>query len=223
MFGLRSSIRSRAARRGGAAACLALLPLCASCVSSQTHQRALEEKDRTITHLRDERAQLKSDNLALRTQNDELESRARTASERPELQAQASPAAAERPSYPELDEAGVGYGQRNGNMVLTLPDAITFSSGKADLTSAGQKALRKVAATLQREYPGARYSIEGHTDADPIKKSQFSTNRELSVARAMAVLRFLVEECAVPDEHCVVAGHGQYDPVATGTKDADKA
>ena len=45
----------------------------------------------------------------------------------------------------------------------------------------------------------------------------------LSVARAMAVLHYLVESCGIPDDQCVVAGHGQYSPVAENSDNAGKA
>jgi chemotaxis protein MotB len=76
---------------------------------------------------------------------------------------------------------------------------------------------------LLQDHASGRYSIEGHTDTDPIKKSKWESNRELSVARAMAVLDYLVEECNVPDGSCVVAGHGQYDPKAEGSDAGAKA
>jgi chemotaxis protein MotB len=39
----------------------------------------------------------------------------------------------------------------------------------------------------------------------------------------MAVLHFLVEECGVPDDQCVVAGHGQYEPIAANDSKSSKA
>src|SRR5688572_32876224 len=98
---------------------------------------------------------------------------------------------------PEFDEAGIGYGMRDGNMVITIPSSITFASGQATLSKEGQGALKKVAAMLKKEHPGSHYSIEGHTDDEPIKKSKFETNRELSYARAMAVLAYLVADCGI--------------------------
>jgi chemotaxis protein MotB len=108
-------------------------------------------------------------------------------------------------------------------MVISIPSSITFASGQATLSKEGQKALQNVASTLKKEYPGAKYGIEGHTDSDPIKKSKFTSNRDLSIARAMAVLTYLVEECKIPDESCIVAGHGQYDPIGSNKSDSDKA
>ncbi len=200
-----------------------VLPFFASCVSNQSHQRALDEKDRTITELRDERARLKSQIQGLADSRDDALGQLVEANARPEPMPMDTSAPKSATSFTDLDSVGVSYGVRGGNMVLSIPSSITFGSGKAELSQSGRTALKKVASTLKKEYPDAHFSVEGHTDADPIKKSGFASNRDLSVARAMAVLRYLVEDCGVPDEHCVVAGHGQYDPVAPNAKEADKA
>ncbi|MCY2960322.1 MAG: OmpA family protein [Planctomycetota bacterium] len=200
-----------------------LVPFFSGCVTSQSHQRALDEKDNTIRELRDERAQLKAQLQGLAASRDDALGQLAEAGSRPESAASEPAAPVAAATFPELDSVGVSYGVRDGHMVLSIPASITFASGKAELSDDGRKALKKVASTLQREYPEAHFSVEGHTDADPIKKSGFASNRDLSVARAMAVLRFLVEDCGVADDRCIVAGHGQYDPVASNKKDADKA
>ncbi len=198
-----------------------LLPLFQSCVSGQAHQRAIDEKEATIRALREEKVDLKQQLLALRSQHEEVLGQLSDATtQRPE------PAASKQqrqPDLSELDAVGISHGMRGGNMVISIPSSITFGSGQAKLSDSGKKALQKVASTLKREYGGARYSIEGHTDTDPIKKSGFDSNRDLSVTRAMAVLRYLVEECGIPDERCIVAGHGQYDPRAPNKTEADKS
>jgi chemotaxis protein MotB len=118
----------------------------------------------------------------------------------------------------------VEYGNdRFGNFYVSIPASITFASGKADLTKQGKEALGVVAATLKRDHADGHYWIEGHTDTDPITKSKWGSNRELSSARAMAVLTYLVEDCEIPDESCVIVGHGQYDPIADGGDSAAKA
>ena len=108
-------------------------------------------------------------------------------------------------------------------MVISIPTEITFPSGKATLSDNGMTALTAVARTLIDEYPSAQYWIEGHTDNDPIKKSKFATNRDLSLARAMAVLHYLVGETGVPDGQCVVAGWGEYRPLVPNDSKENKS
>lgn len=190
-------------------ACLGLLGSCAS-------QKQLQDYENEILALRQERTDLKKELRSKELQLDNYEIRLAEANaqllDRPEA-----------PDFPELDALGIDYGQRGGNMVISVPSEITFASGKADLSKGGKSALQTVAGTLTREYPDGLYWIEGHTDTDPISKSKFESNRQLSVLRAMAVLHFLVEECSVPDEQCVVAGHGEYAPVAENDSKTGKA
>ena len=188
------------------------------CVSSRGHQQAMDQKDSEIRALREERASLKSQ---IQRQKNELDAARGEVAEAGARMAE--PAPETTTSFPELDSMGISYGMRDGNMVISIPSSITFPSGQATLSKDGQKALQNVATTLRKEYAGAKYGIEGHTDSDPIKKSKFSSNRDLSIARAMAVLTYLVEECQIPDDACVVAGHGQYDPVGSNKTDAEKA
>lgn len=191
-----------------------------SCTSPREYQRQLSEKEEQIRRLNEERAELRRQVQGLRSSLDSAHGELANASARMSEPADLEPAK-DAKSFPELDEVGVSYGVRDGNMVLSIPSSITFASGQATLSSDGQKALKQVAATLKSQYPGADYSIEGHTDTDPIQKSKFASNRDLSVARAMAVLTFLVEDCGIPDAQCIVAGHGQYEPVAKNdSKDA---
>jgi chemotaxis protein MotB len=137
------------------------------------------------------------------------------------MQVQAKPQVIE--AQPSLADLGIGYAYRDGVAVITIPSSITFASGKASLSSSGKAALREVAAVLARSHSGGTYSIEGHTDTDPISKSSFGTNRALSLERATAVLTHLVEECGIPDDQCVVVGHGQYRPIDSANTSAAKA
>jgi len=192
-----------------------------SCVSNRGYQTAMDEKEAEIRGLREERAALKAQ---IAKQHSDLDTARGQASEASAKSAEPAEAL-ETPEakFPELDKMGISYGMRDGNMVISIPSSITFASGQATLSKDGQHALKEVASTLKKQYAGAKYEIEGHTDADPIKKSKFSSNRELSIARAMAVLTYLVEECTIKDDQCVVAGFGQYEPLAPNDNDKDKA
>jgi len=203
---------------------LLFTPGLTSCVSQRLHQQAMEEKDAEIRTLREERSALKIQNQQLKTNYESMHGQLSDASAAPEKELVVAPPPAPAPAaahakIPELDEAGISYGMRDGNMVITVPSSITFASGQATLSKEGQGALKKVAGLLKKEYGNSHYSIEGHTDDEPIKKSKFETNRELSYARAMAVLAYLVSDCGIKDDDCVVVAHGQYEPlVAKGDK-----
>lgn len=201
---------------------LALALFASSCQSHRAYRDALDEQSAENKRLREERTQLKGDMRDMSYQKESLENAVAEANAKL-LETPKQDTSANAKQFPELDSAGVGYGLRNGEMVLTMSSDITFASGKAELSKNGRSALMSVAKALTREYPGAEYWVEGHTDADPISKSKYGSNRELSVARAMAVLHFLVEEAGLPDQQCVVAGWGQYRPVMGGKSKDDKA
>jgi chemotaxis protein MotB len=196
------------------ASALATIPflLSGACASPKTLKQYQDE----VRTLREERTQLKKENRDLRAKNEALEISIAEASLKPGQPQLVA-------DNPELDELGIGYENRGGNFVISIPSEITFSSGKAELTAKGKQALKTVARVLLGEHGGGRFWIEGHTDSDPIVKSKWESNRDLSVERAMAVLHYLVEECSVPDEQCVVAGHGQYEPIAANSEANGKA
>ena len=195
----------------------ALAALSLSVLGSCATQKTLKQYQDEVRALREERTSLKKENRDLRSQSQSFEVALADANVKP-----STPAPVAENS--ELDSLGLDYGtNREGNFFISIPSEVNFASGKAELTKKGQEALRAVARTLHEQHRGQAYWIEGHTDTDPIKKSKWDSNRQLSVERAMAVLSFLVEECSVPDEQCIVAGHGQYQPVTTNDDNASKA
>lgn len=192
--------------------------LASSCTSPEQYRKAIDERDQEITDLREERVELKRGRQSLLAQIDALNSQLQEANRRLDEK----PAPVEAAAHPGLESLGIEYLYQDGMAVIRVPSSITFASGQATLSAEGKKALREVARVLKEEHPGGVYSIEGHTDTDPIKKSKFQTNRDLSLARATAVLTFLVEDCDLLDEQCVVVGHGQYRPLDPASTTAAK-
>lgn len=100
-----------------------------------------------------------------------------------------------------------------GRMVIQLPQDILFPSGSATLSTEGARTLREVAEVLAT-LEGRTFQVEGHTDNVPIATAQFPSNWELSSARALSVVRILVQG-GVPPERVSGAGYGEYQPVAS--------
>lgn len=193
-------------------------PLFASCTGMQ-YKAALDEREAENMRLREELANAKGASRDLGAQRDSLESALAEASSR-QLE---EPRKSADQNFAELDAEGIGYGLRDGRMVISIPQELTFAAGKAELSTNGKKALKAVANTLAGNYPEGEFWIEGHTDNDPIAKSKFATNRDLSLSRAMAVLDYLVNDCKIPDSRCVVAGWGPHRPVAPNDSKTNKA
>ena len=60
--------------------------------------------------------------------------------------------------------------------------------------------------------------VDGHTDINPIASPQFPSNWELSSARAISVVRYLIQSGVKP-ERLVAAGFGEFQPIAAGESD----
>lgn len=190
-----------------------------SCTSPDQLRNAIDERDAEISQLREERSVLKRDRQLLQAELENMGAKLREASMRRDPE----PIAAPQTSQPGLESLGIGYAYRDGVAVITIPAGISFGSGKATLSNSGRNALKEVASVLRRDHAGGVYSIEGHTDTDPISKSKFASNRDLSLTRATAVLTYLVEDCDILDDQCVVVGHGQYRPVDPSNTEEAKA
>ncbi|MEM6833809.1 MAG: peptidoglycan -binding protein [Sphingomonadales bacterium] len=94
---------------------------------------------------------------------------------------------------------------------------LLFGSGSADLGEAGKRQLATIAETLliigdtiPQEVDWV-LRVDGHTDILPIRTEQFPSNWELSQARALSVVKFLISQ-GVPPSRLAAAGFGPYQP-----------
>ena len=105
-------------------------------------------------------------------------------------------------------------------LVITFVSEVLFDSGKAKIKSGAYESLDKVATVLKETVPDLDVGIEGHTDNVPIKVSGWKSNWELSSARAMSVLHYLVDKKGIAPHRVAAIGYGEYRPVASNeTKD----
>ena len=94
---------------------------------------------------------------------------------------------------------------------------VLFPSGSAKLEQRGKVQMAHLAATLldiARLIPDDLkwiLRVDGHTDTVPIRTPQFASNWELSTARAISVVRFLIES-GVPPERLAATGFGEFQP-----------
>jgi flagellar motor protein MotB len=102
-----------------------------------------------------------------------------------------------------------------------IGDAL-FDPGKATLKESAKTSLTKVAAALKKEYNGKPIKVQGHTDSDPIRHSKWSSNQELSQARADAVRQYLVSK-GVDANRVSSEGFGDSKPKDAGTTPTAKA
>jgi len=101
---------------------------------------------------------------------------------------------------------------------------VLFDSGKAEINPAGRAELDTLAnalGDLEREIPTEIQwvlRVDGHTDKRPIQSPQFHSNWELSAARAIAVVQYLISKGVSP-QHLVAAGFGEFQPLDVGEND----
>ena len=131
-------------------------------------------------------------------------------------------------NQPVADVSGFGpgydvsYNPAAGTVTVTLPNAILFDSGKAMLKKATSAELDHIYSVLRERYSGKQIDVVGHTDTDPIKKSPWKDNWELSAERALTVARYLIDR-GVPEDRIRAVGCGPARPVASNTTAAGKA
>ncbi|MGE0463967.1 MAG: OmpA family protein [Vicinamibacterales bacterium] len=94
-------------------------------------------------------------------------------------------------------------------LVLAIPEAFSFETGSAELSGVAAALMARVAGVL-RALPNA-VRIEGHTDNTPIHTPRFTSNWDLSTARATEVVAFFIVAGLTPDR-LSAAGYSEYHP-----------
>ncbi len=110
-------------------------------------------------------------------------------------------------------------------LFITLPNGILFSSGSANLSDQGFKTLKTICQVLER-YPDRPICIEGHTDDVPVasaSKEKYATNWELSIARAIQVMNYMVGHFKIKQELLSVKGYGPFKPIASNATPKGRA
>lgn len=109
---------------------------------------------------------------------------------------------------------------------FVVPTDVLFESGSADLGSAAQARLSQLVETI-RDFSGQIpqqidwvLRIDGHTDQAPIHTDRFPSNWELSAARAVAIVKYLIN-MGIPSHRLSANGFGEFQPLdGTGSAEA---
>jgi chemotaxis protein MotB len=120
-----------------------------------------------------------------------------------------------------IDTGQLQVNIRNGKMVVRLPDNVLFDPGKTTIKPAGKKALEQLTEVL-KAIPNRNFQVTGHTDNTPIKSGKFRSNWDLSTARAVEVVNFMIKSGMEPNR-LSATGYGEYDPVAANDSPENKA
>jgi len=112
----------------------------------------------------------------------------------------------------EINNKQVKVEMQDKGLVITFVSEVLFDSGKAKLRKDSYEKLDKVAGVLNTTVSDLNVGIEGHTDNQPIKRSGWKSNWELSTARALSVLHYLSDK-SVAEPRLAAIGYGEYKPV----------
>jgi len=188
-------------------------------------QKDLEASNTKLTELGKERDALASKASELESKASELTT---TLSQREEELARltATYKSLEDKMSAEIKRGDVKLSQSEGRIQVDLVDKVLFDSGQAEVSPRGEEVLTRLGGIL-KGVEDRQIQISGHTDDSPITlpdlKAKFATNWELSTARAVNVVRFLVEKAQVKPGRLLAAGHGQYKPIATNSTPKGRA
>ena len=107
---------------------------------------------------------------------------------------------------------------------------VLFPPGGAVLSAEGKREIAKVADILRNIVEDIPPEIDwvirvdGHTDDVPLSGfGAFADNWELSQARALSVVKYMINFLGIPPNRLAANGFGQYQPVATGDSEAAHA
>lgn len=120
------------------------------------------------------------------------------------------------------DQYEVAFDAEKGTITVVLPNTILFASGKATLKSTTNSDLNHIYSVLREKYQGKEIDVVGHTDSDPITKSKWADNWQLSAERSLSVLRYLVKQ-GIPDDSIRAVACGQSKPVDSNTTASGKS
>jgi len=122
-----------------------------------------------------------------------------------------------REALDKLNAGGVRVTEEARGIVILLPGAVLFSTGKSVLLPGAKDRLNKVADVLKDE-PNRKITVEGHTDST----GKAAMNDRLSQQRADSVKDYLMGH-GVPSKQITTKGFGASHPIANNSTSEGRA
>lgn len=125
-------------------------------------------------------------------------------------------------------------GNREGVKIVgdrfVFSSEVLFGAGSTDLEASGKREIAKV-ASLIKDVAGQIppeidwiLRVDGHTDNVPLSGTgEYQDNWELSQGRALAVVRYMIEELGMPSDRLAATGFGEYQPINPANTHAARA
>jgi chemotaxis protein MotB len=140
----------------------------------------------------------------------------------------------DRQELKELQEKVNAYIQKNSlsnklqtsltdeGLLVTIRDNVLFNSGSAEVRSEDLKTANEIANLLVMD-PPRNIIISGHTDNVPIRTSQYESNWELSVMRAVNFMKIILDNQKLDPRWFSAKGFGEFQPVSSNNTNEGKA
>jgi flagellar motor protein MotB len=112
-------------------------------------------------------------------------------------------------------------------MAITIQEQgenVFFASGSSDMTPRMKEILASIGPSLKKlADENHEIVVEGHTDDIPIHNARFSSNWELSTARATSVVQHLIRKEKFPASSMGAIGYGEHRPLAANDTDENRS
>jgi chemotaxis protein MotB len=121
----------------------------------------------------------------------------------------------------EIATGDVAVRSKDGNLIISLREIGFFDTGSDQIKASAAGAFSRLAAILQPSASDIR--IEGHTHNVPIHNARFSSNWDLSTARATATVRLLIQQYGFSPDRLAASGYAEYRPIAENSTPEGRA
>jgi chemotaxis protein MotB len=110
----------------------------------------------------------------------------------------------------KLEHDGLDVHAEARGLVISLPQAVLFPQGEAQINATALPMVGKIADVL-REIPN-KINLAGHADPIPIHNRLFKNNWELAAARSLSLLNLLTTRYGIAESRFSVASYGSNEP-----------
>ncbi|NQV84184.1 MAG: OmpA family protein [Rhodospirillales bacterium] len=111
----------------------------------------------------------------------------------------------------EISDSRIVLIDEGNRIIIRFPGATTFLPGSDQFADEFQSSLRRIASIIKATQ--GQILISGHSDSSPISTARFRSNWDLSAARAVTVVHYLIQNAQVRSERVTAQGFGSSRPL----------
>ena len=118
-------------------------------------------------------------------------------------------------------QSGINVRYSKQGIHISFEDGVVFNFGQSDINAKGFAFLDKMAVLIQQNTYAVR--VEGHTDNVPIHTQRFPSNWELSIARAVGVVKYFIDAGKINPQRLSAVGYGESRPLMANNSPVNRA